>query len=97
MLKLLAKIAGPLGRMTSNTTLGMLAALSIVAAAIGAGIIAVFSALPDMPAVPPPPAGMKWLNWFIPVGQLVAIFSGFVTMYLTWLVVRVVGRWVKAI
>ncbi|EHN13054.1 hypothetical protein PAI11_00550 [Patulibacter medicamentivorans] len=93
----MGRIAGRLGQAVNSGSAGILLALSIVAAAIGSTILWVLSQLPLMPAVPDPPAGVKWLNWVFPVVQLVGVFSGFVAMYITWLGIRIVARWVKAV
>lgn len=97
MLGLLRKIAAGIGGMALSGTAGTIAAYTIVATAIGATILWVLGQLPTMPAVPPPPTGIKWLNWFVPVGELVAIATGYLTMYVAWLGIRIVGRWVRAI
>lgn len=41
--------------------------------------------------------GLAWLNWFIPVGQMVEIFGLWLVAYGVYLLYRIVLRWIKAV
>lgn len=41
--------------------------------------------------------GLSWLNWFIPVGQMVEIFGLWLLAYGVYLLYRIVLRWIKAV
>lgn len=41
--------------------------------------------------------GLSWLNWFIPVGQMVEIFGLWLVAYGVYLLYRIVLRWIKAV
>ena len=40
---------------------------------------------------------MRWLNWLIPVGQIIAIAQAWLFAVAGWYVLQVVLRWTKAI
>ena len=40
---------------------------------------------------------LKWLNWFIPINTFASILQAWVTAILTYYVIQIVMRWVKAI
>src|SRR3954451_17712091 len=68
-------------------------------AAIGALIQWVVNLLPDFPASPGAPSSgiLAWLNWIVPVGPLLALFAAFVTLWVTFLVVKIAANWAKAL
>lgn len=41
--------------------------------------------------------GLAWLNWFIPVGEMVAVFGLWLVAYGTYLLYRIILRWIKAV
>ena len=43
------------------------------------------------------PQGVAWLNWFIPVGQILKVFSAWLVAYGVYLLYSIILRWVKAI
>jgi hypothetical protein len=96
MIALLGKIAGRLGSLANGTTLGMLAAAAIICTAVGAAITAALALLPPMPAVPAPPPAVKWINWAVPVPELIVIFTTFLSLDLVWMVVRIVLQYFRA-
>jgi hypothetical protein len=77
----------------------LMTGVNSIIAALGAAIALVFSLLPSMPAPPDSFGGqyVGWLNWLMPIGPLVAAFALFVSAYVAFLAIRVIGRWVKAL
>lgn len=73
--------------------------VNLLVEAIGAVIALVFSLLPEMPAAPDPPdeGVLQWIVWVLPMGGLVAGFLVFLSLWAAFLVVRVIGRWVKVL
>lgn len=44
-----------------------------------------------------PPEGLSWLNWFIPVGDMMEIFAAWLTAYGLYLLYRIILRWINAV
>lgn len=74
----------------------ILNALVVALGALGQGLLALCPPFPDPPTQP---AGgwVGYLNWFLPVGGLLAGLMVFVTLWLTFLVLRTALKWVKAL
>jgi hypothetical protein len=64
-------------------------------AALAVALMAVLPSFPELPSLGPEVIG--GIAWFLPVAGMVAIFAGFVTLYLVWLGVSIGLRWVKAL
>lgn len=41
--------------------------------------------------------GLSWLNWFIPVGQMLSVLALWLAAYAVYLLYRIVLRWIKAV
>ena len=41
--------------------------------------------------------GVAWLNWFIPVGEMVSLLGVWLVAYGTYLLYRIILRWIKAV
>lgn len=41
--------------------------------------------------------GLSWLNWFIPVNEMIGVFSLWLVAYGTYLLYRIILRWIKAV
>lgn len=41
--------------------------------------------------------GLKWLNWFLPIGRFMVILLAWVTAYGIYLLYRIILRWIKAV
>lgn len=77
----------------------LISAINLLVAAIGAVIGGFLSLLPDMPTAGGTFGGswVGWLNYYIPVAELVAGLVIWVGLWLLYLVVRIPLRWVKAL
>jgi hypothetical protein len=75
----------------------VISGLNLLIEGLGAIIDVLLEVLPQMPAVPAVPTVVGMLNWVAPVGALLGILSTFVVFYITFLAVRIIGRWVKAL
>lgn len=43
------------------------------------------------------PEGVGWLNWFIPVPEMLQVFSAWLVAYGLYLLARIILRWIKAV
>ncbi len=77
----------------------LVAIVNLLVAAIGALAAALVSLLPDFPAPPAHPSStiLGYVNWFFPLGGLLALFAGFVLIWGAWMLLAIPLRWVKAI
>lgn len=41
--------------------------------------------------------GVSWLNWFIPVNEMLGVFTLWLVAYGTYLLYRIILRWIKAV
>lgn len=41
--------------------------------------------------------GVAWLNWFIPVNEMLSILALWLVAYGTYLLYRIILRWIKAV
>ena len=67
---------------------------AIVAAAAAA--LALLPSMSDAPAIGSP-TWLQWLNWFYPVGDLVAGLTALIALWLAFLAVRYVLRLTRAL
>lgn len=69
-------------------------------AALGSILQALVTALPEMPALPAPPAALvtaeSWVAWAFPVGTLLDCLAFTLAMWLLWQAVAIALRWAKA-
>jgi hypothetical protein len=77
----------------------MVAVVNLLVAAIGALATALVGLLPLFPAPPDHPSSeiLGYVNWFLPLGGLLAGFAAFVGLWALWLLIAIPLRWVKAI
>src|SRR4051794_19510157 len=77
----------------------LVAIVNLVVAAVSVLLAVVFAALPSMPDPPGAPSSgvLQWLNWVLPLGAMFAGFGVFLVCWGAFLVIRVAGRWVKAL
>jgi hypothetical protein len=73
--------------------------VNALVAAVGALLAVVVALLPGMPAAPSlgGPDWLGWLNWLLPIGPMLAIAAAMIACWVTFLIVRVALRWVKAL
>lgn len=78
---------------------GVVTAINYVIAAVGALLGVVLAALPGFPDPPTfaQDSWVGWLNWFFPIGEFLALAVLFVTLWLSFLLIRIAARWVKAL
>lgn len=43
------------------------------------------------------PQGIAWLNWLVPVSQILGVFAAWLSAYALYLLASIVLRWIKAI
>jgi len=74
-------------------------AVNLVIAALGGFIALVIGLFPQLPTAPGPPDSgvLQWVNYFLPLGGLVALFTTFVAVWISFLGIRVALRWAKAL
>lgn len=60
------------------------------------GILALLPAFPDPPADPPSQA-LAYANWLFPIAGLLAILTTVAGLWLGFIVLRIVLRWLKAV
>jgi hypothetical protein len=70
-------------------------ALVVALAAVLTGLLALLPSLPSAPSVGGQWIG--WLNWIVPVGSLLGILSAFVVIWVSFLLLRVGLKWVRAL
>jgi hypothetical protein len=98
MIGLLSTIVATLEASGTVMLWAIVSGWNLIAAAIGAAVVAAFALLPamsDAPAINGQWLG--WLNWFFPVGDFLSILTSGVTLYVGYLAVRYVLRLVRAL
>jgi hypothetical protein len=65
--------------------------------AIGLVLVALVAALPNMPDTPNPPSTgvLGFINWLIPLGPMLAFAAVALLLWVTWLGIQIIARWVK--
>ena len=43
------------------------------------------------------PDGIGWLNWFLPISDMIGLLLAWVTAYGVYLLIRAVLRWIKIV
>jgi hypothetical protein len=78
---------------------GLVSFVNVLILAIGTAIQGLVAMLPAMPDAPDAPSAgiLGWVLWIIPLGPLVAGFMVFVTVWVSWLVIRIPLRWLKVV
>jgi uncharacterized membrane protein len=78
---------------------GLVSVVNALIAALGAFIAAVIGLFPTLPAAPGPPSSgvLQWVNYFLPLGGMLALFGTFVTLWISFLGIRVALKWAKAL
>jgi hypothetical protein len=78
---------------------GIINAINLIIAGIGALLSALFLLLPDLPDVPenPAPDATGYIAYFIPATSILAFAALLITAYTAILVIRIALRWVKAL
>jgi hypothetical protein len=78
---------------------GLVDAVNYTIIGIGAAIDAIAFALPSMPSYTPfmPTDALAAANWFYPVGALVTALGVLVTLWTTWLLIRIALNWLRAL
>lgn len=97
MLQVLGWVVQGVGMIGKLVLWGLVTFANLVIAAIGTLIATVLGLLPSMPAVPAPPDVVGYINWLFPIGDVVLVFASFVTLWIAFLAIRIVMRWVKAL
>jgi hypothetical protein len=94
-----ALLTGILGAVTSmaRTVAAIVTASNLIVVGIAFMALYVLGLLPSMPAVPDAPAYIGYVNWLFPVADVVGIFSTFIGLYVIFLGLRIILRWVKAL
>jgi uncharacterized membrane protein len=59
-------------------------------------MIGLFPQLPDAPGAPDSGI-LQWVNYFLPLGGLLALFTTFVTVWIAFLAIKIGLKWVKAL
>jgi hypothetical protein len=79
----------------------VVALLNALIRALADVVNAVLSILPNMPALPQPPAVLVtaegWVAWVFPVGTVLSILGFTITVFLIWQLVAIALRWAKAL
>lgn len=77
---------------------GLYDVLNGLFAAVAAFVQMLFNLLPSMGAPPAINGGdwIGWANWFFPVGDVLTVLSGCLTVYLGWLAVKFALQLVRA-
>jgi hypothetical protein len=77
----------------------LVAVVNLLVAAVGALATGVLALCPPFPDPPDAPLGgfIGWLNWFFPVGGLLAGLAVFMGLWTLFLVVRTALKWVRAL
>jgi hypothetical protein len=99
MISLLSKILCAIEGLAVHLADWLVAIVNLLVAAIGALAAAIVSLLPGFPAPPDHPSStiLGYVNWFLPLGGLLAGFAVFVGIWALWLLIAIPLRWVKAI
>lgn len=68
---------------------------------LGVALAAAIALLPKSPFAMPDKGPLNdylgYINWFVPVSQMVSILGLWVSAIATWYIVQLVMRWVKAV
>lgn len=99
MLSALLKILGFIANLGAWMLWALESAVNGLVKAVGAFVGVVVALLPGMPAAPSW-TGSDWvgyMNWFFPVGPMVAAAAGLLTLWTGFLVARIALNWVKAL
>lgn len=78
----------------------VLEAVNFIVLGVGTVLETVLGLLPTMPDVPAdsaPAEAVGWLNWLLPIAGLLTAAAAFVACYLAYLLIKTIGRWVKAL
>lgn len=76
----------------------LVSVINAVIQAVAAVATTVMSLLPQLPAPPSSvPSAVAQVNWLVPIGGIAAEGAAFVTLYVLFLAMRLVMRWVKAL
>lgn len=43
------------------------------------------------------PQWLRWLNWFVPVAEILSVFAAWLVAYGLYLLYRIILRWIKAV
>lgn len=87
MLSALESIIEIIGYVPEYIVYAIETVFNLFSSAIGA-IFAAATSLIELPGVPSPPDFIEAINWFFPVGAVIAIMVPIVTGYVTFLAVR---------
>jgi hypothetical protein len=75
-------------------------AINAVIEDLGSILQTLFDSLPDLPALPEPPAAFDmiygWVAWVIPVDTIIDVLTFTLSVYLFWQGVAIALRWAKA-
>jgi hypothetical protein len=98
MLDFLSKILNVLTHLPDAVLWGVETAINALLDGAAVVITAALGLLPHMPDLPSvgDPQWLHWLNWVYPVGALLGVIVGCVTMYVTFLAVRYVLKLLRA-
>jgi hypothetical protein len=92
-------VASLLGSIGDALLAPIVTAINLLIAAIGATITALVSLLPTLPTPPTPFSGTwwGWLNYFLPISDLIAGFVVWVGIWTAFLIIRTALKWVKIV
>jgi len=85
-----------------NLALSILAVLvmglNAFVVAIGGVVAALLLLLPNMPDHPPAMDSgvLGWLNWIVPIGGVLSVWTIVLSLWLAFLVLRIALRWMRA-
>jgi len=73
--------------------------VNLLVAAVGGFIALVLSLLPQLPDAPAAPASgiLQWVNYFLPLGGMLALFATFLACWVGFLAIKVALKWAKAL
>jgi hypothetical protein len=99
MIGLLSGILCVLKTAATGVLWALVTATNLLIAAVGSLASVTLGLLPTMPAAPTPPPGsvLSVVNYFLPLGGLVAGLAVFVSVWLAFLVIRIPLKWIKAL
>ena len=78
---------------------GIVSAINLLIAAVGALLQTILGLLSFMPDPPETPAWewLAWLNWVFPLGDVLGVATGLLGLWTAFLLIRVALNWVKAL